>query len=62
MSKNSLAEAYAHRMTQLRRHLADSDIDLAVITDDDCVYYFTGYYDYRAASIKQGTLILLNLA
>lgn len=59
MSKNSLAEAYAHRMTQLRRHLADSDIDLAVITDDDCVYYFTGYYDYLHMEFGRPTLLLV---
>ena len=26
--------------------LTEADIDVALITDDDSVYYFTGFYDY----------------
>lgn len=61
MNKNSLANAYSDRMTTLRRHLADNDIDLAVITDDDCVYYYTGYYDYLHMEFGRPTLLLVPL-
>ena len=33
------------RMTALRERLAVSGINVALITDDDSVYYYTGYYD-----------------
>ena len=59
MSRNSLAEAYLGRMAALRKHLADNDLDLAIITDDDCVYYFTGYYDYLHMEFGRPTLLLV---
>lgn len=59
MNKNSLANAYSDRMTTLRQHLSDNDIDLAVITDDDCVYYYTGYYDYLHMEFGRPTLLLV---
>ena len=34
------------RMDELRRRLGEAGFDLALITDDDTVYYLTGYYDY----------------
>ena len=33
-------------MKTLRSKLKEANIDIAVITDDDSVYYYTGYYDY----------------
>ena len=33
-------------MTALRERLAVSGINVALITDDDSVYYYSGYYDY----------------
>ena len=37
---------FAERMERLRVRLAEADVDVALITDDDSVYYFTGFYDY----------------
>ena len=34
------------RMAEFRRRLGAAGLDVAVITDDDSVYYLTGYYDY----------------
>ncbi|MCP4317475.1 MAG: aminopeptidase P family protein [Hyphomicrobiales bacterium] len=34
------------RMAALRAELERAGIDVALITDDDSVYYYTGYYDY----------------
>jgi len=33
------------RMNALRHRLGKDGIDVAVITDDDNIYYLTGYYD-----------------
>lgn len=35
-----------NRIQELRSRMAGCDIDIALITDDDTVYYFSGYYDY----------------
>ncbi len=47
------------RMDQLRTRLHDADIDCAVITDDDSVYYFTGYYDYLHMDFGRPTILVV---
>ena len=37
---------FAGRLDDLRRRLDEVGCDAAIITDDDNVYYLTGYYDY----------------
>ena len=37
---------FKNRLAALVGKLAEQDIDVALITDDDSVYYYTGYYDY----------------
>ena len=37
---------FAARMERLRDRLEEAEVGVALITDDDSVYYFTGYYDY----------------
>ena len=37
---------FSLRMQTFRGRLAETGIDVALITDDDNVYYLTGYYDY----------------
>ena len=37
---------FSSRMQTFRGRLAEAGIDVALITDDDNVYYLTGYYDY----------------
>jgi Xaa-Pro aminopeptidase len=59
MSANQLNGAFDERMTALRGHLTDQNIDLAIITDDDCVYYYTGYYDYLHMEFGRPTLLLV---
>ena len=36
---------FEDRMKRLRNRLVEEDISVALITDDDNVYYYTGYYD-----------------
>ena len=47
------------RMDDLRQRLADSDIDVALITDDDNVYYLTGYYDYLHMEFGRPTILVV---
>ena len=41
---------FAERMERLRVRLAEAEEDVVLITDDDSVYYFTGFYDYLYAA------------
>ena len=34
-------------------------IDVAIVTDDDSVYYFTGYYDYLHMEFGRPTLLVV---
>lgn len=47
------------RMDQLRQRLADANIDTAIITDDDNVYYLTGYYDYLHMEFGRPTILVV---
>ncbi|MDC0226680.1 Xaa-Pro peptidase family protein [Alphaproteobacteria bacterium] len=47
------------RIDKLRKKLIDNDIDIALITDDDSVYYYTGYYDYLHMDFGRPTILLI---
>ncbi len=48
---------FASRMNNLRGRLADAGFDLALITDDDSVYYYAGYYDYLHMDFGRPTIL-----
>ncbi len=48
---------FANRMNDLRGRLADAGFDLALITDDDSVYYYAGYYDYLHMDFGRPTIL-----
>lgn len=50
---------YAERMDALRRRLGEAELDLALITDDDTVYYLTGYYDYLHMDFGRPTILIV---
>ena len=50
---------FAKRMDAFRAHLDESDIDVALITDDDNVYYLTGYYDYLHMEFGRPTILVV---
>ncbi len=50
---------FEQRMQQLRDRLGSAGIDCAVITDDDSVYYLTGYYDYLHMDFGRPTILVL---
>ncbi|MCP4327490.1 MAG: aminopeptidase P family protein [Alphaproteobacteria bacterium] len=50
---------FTQRMGSLRAKLAETGFDLALITDDDSVYYFTGYYDYLHMDFGRPTILVV---
>ncbi|MCP5082331.1 MAG: aminopeptidase P family protein [Alphaproteobacteria bacterium] len=48
---------FEERMASLRARLKDSGIDIALITDEDSVYYFSGYYDYLHMDFGRPTVL-----
>ena len=50
---------YKKRMETLRSKLKETSIDIAVITDEDNVYYYTGYYDYLHMDFGRPTILLV---
>ena len=56
MSRSTSTE---QRKNQLRNILLENNLDLAVITDDDSVYYYTGYYDYLHMEFGRPTILLI---
>jgi len=50
---------FARRMNDLRGRLADAGFDVALITDDDSVYYYSGYYDYLHMDFGRPTILVV---
>lgn len=44
---------------RLRQKLGESGIDVAIITDEDSVYYFSGYFDYLHMDFGRPTLLVI---
>ncbi|SLN12953.1 Xaa-Pro dipeptidase [Roseovarius albus] len=47
------------RLKRFQSKLADQGIDVALITDDDNVYYLTGYYDYLHMEFGRPTILVV---
>ena len=50
---------YETRLNNLRHRLAENGYDVALITDDDSVYYLTGYYDYLHMDFGRPTILVV---
>ncbi|MGB3280669.1 MAG: Xaa-Pro peptidase family protein [Pseudorhodobacter sp.] len=50
---------FTERLRELQEKLADASIDVALITDDDNVYYLTGYYDYLHMEFGRPTILVV---
>lgn len=48
---------FGERMEHLRRRLGEAGHDLALISDDDSVYYYTGYHDYLHMDFGRPTVL-----
>ena len=46
-------------MEDLRTRMGEAGIDVALITDDDTVYYLTGYYDYLHMEFGRPTILVV---
>ena len=50
---------FTFRINNLRERLKEANIDIAIITDDDSVYYYTGYYDYLHMEFGRPTILIV---
>ncbi|OED44758.1 peptidase M24 [Chromatiales bacterium (ex Bugula neritina AB1)] len=50
---------FTERLNRLRASLDAAGIGTALITDDDSVYYFTGYYDYLHMDFGRPTILVV---
>ena len=50
---------FKNNLNKLREKMKESSIDLAVITDDDNLYYFTGYHDFLHMDFNRPTILLV---
>ena len=50
---------FKKNLEKLKANLQNKNIDLAIITDDDSLYYFTGYYDFLHMSFGRPTILLV---
>ena len=53
---------FSARMTKLCTQLDAEGIDVALITDDDNIYYLTGYYDYLHMEFGRPTILVVSSA
>ncbi|WP_240336649.1 Xaa-Pro peptidase family protein [Tropicibacter sp. Alg240-R139] len=51
---------YAHSMNSFCERLTETGIDVALVTDDDNVYYLTGYYDYLHMEFGRPTILVVS--
>lgn len=50
---------FTERLSRLQTKLTAANIDVALITDDDNVYYLTGYYDYLHMEFGRPTILVV---
>ena len=50
---------FYEQLRQFQRRLAEASIDVALITDDDNVYYLTGFYDYLHMEFGRPTILVV---
>ena len=52
---------FENRLAKLKNKLLENDIDTAIITDEDNVYYLCGYYDYLHMEFGRPTLLVISI-
>ena len=52
---------FENRLAKLKNRLLENDIDTAIITDEDNVYYLCGYYDYLHMEFGRPTLLVISV-
>ena len=51
---------FTSRMSAFQKRLVEAGIDVALITDDDNVYYLTGYHDYLHMEFGRPTILAVS--
>lgn len=51
---------FTERLSRFQTQLTEAGIDVALITDDDNVYYLTGYYDYLHMEFGRPTILIVH--
>ena len=50
---------FAERLSRFQERLVEAGLDVALVTDDDNVYYLTGYYDYLHMEFGRPTILVV---
>ena len=50
---------FAENLQKLKKKMSENNIDLSIITDDDSIYYFTGYHDFLHMDFNRPTILLV---
>ena len=50
---------FKKNLEKLKQDLSNNNIDLAIITDDDSIYYLTGYFDFLHMSFGRPSILLV---
>ena len=50
---------FKNNLLKLREKMNENNIDLAIITDDDSLYYFTGYHDFLHMDFFRPTILFV---
>lgn len=50
---------FRDRLTRFQSELSEASIDVALITDDDNIYYLCGYYDYLHMEFGRPTILII---
>ena len=51
---------FKNNLNKLRVKMQEHNIDLSIITDDDSLYYFTGYHDFLHMDFNRPTILLVS--
>ena len=54
-------KVFKRRLAELKEKLIDNNIETAIITDEDNVYYLCGYYDYLHMDFGRPTLLIISV-
>ena len=52
---------FKKRINKLQKKLEKINVDVAIITNEDNVYYLTGYYDYLHMEFGRPTILIISI-
>ena len=51
---------FSENLNKLKKKMFENNVDLSIITDDDSIYYFTGYHDFLHMDFNRPTLLIVS--